>query len=79
MHNYNEETIPSSIFPGQNTGVGCHALLHGTFPTQVLNPDVLGDSLPDSSASGFFIAEPWGSSIAIIHYITVYMSVSIYV
>ena len=26
------------IFPGQNTGVGCHALLQRIFPTQGLNP-----------------------------------------
>ena len=26
------------IFPGKNTGVGCHALLQGIFPNQVLNP-----------------------------------------
>ena len=25
--------------PGQNTGVGCHSLLQGIFPTQGLNPD----------------------------------------
>ena len=24
--------------PGKNTGVGCHALLQGNFPTQGLNP-----------------------------------------
>ena len=24
-------------FPGENTGVGCHALLQGIFPTQGLN------------------------------------------
>ena len=24
--------------PGKNTGVGCHVLLHGIFPTQGLNP-----------------------------------------
>ena len=24
--------------PGKNTGVGCHALLQGIFPTQVSNP-----------------------------------------
>ena len=24
--------------PGQNTGVGCHTLLYGIFPTQGLNP-----------------------------------------
>ena len=27
--------------PGKNTGVGCHALLQGIFPTQVLNPGLL--------------------------------------
>ena len=28
-------------FPGKNTGVGCHFLLHGIFPTQGLNPGLL--------------------------------------
>ena len=28
-------------FPGKNTGVGCHFLLQGIFPTQVLNPCLL--------------------------------------
>ena len=38
--------------PGNNTGVGCHAFLHGIFPTQRLNPYLLhllhqqADSLP---------------------------------
>ena len=27
--------------PGQNTGVGCHALFQGLFPTQKLNPGLL--------------------------------------
>ena len=27
--------------PGKNTGVGCHALLRGIFPTQQLNPHLL--------------------------------------
>ena len=27
--------------PGKNTGVGCHALLQGSFPTQGLNPGLL--------------------------------------
>ena len=27
--------------PGTNTGVGCHALLQGTFPTQGSNPQLL--------------------------------------
>ena len=26
--------------PGKNTGVGCHALLQGAFPTQGSNPGV---------------------------------------
>ena len=26
------------ILPGKNTGVGCHALLQGIFPTEGLNP-----------------------------------------
>ena len=35
--------------PGKNTGVGCHALLQGIFPTQRSNPCLLHwqpDSLP---------------------------------
>ena len=28
-------------FPGENTGVGCHFLLQGIFPTQGLNPHLL--------------------------------------
>ena len=28
-------------FPGQNTGVGCHAFLQGIFPTQGSNPSLL--------------------------------------
>ena len=28
-------------FPGKNSGVGCHFLLQGIFPTQGLNPGVL--------------------------------------
>ena len=29
------------IFPGKNTGVGCHSLLQGIFPNQGLNPGFL--------------------------------------
>ena len=36
-----DHSLPGSsvhqIFPGKNTGVGCHALLQGIFPTQELN------------------------------------------
>ena len=28
-------------FPGNSTGVGCHFLFKGTFPTQELNPGLL--------------------------------------
>ena len=28
-------------FPGKNTGVGCHSLLQGIFPTQGSNPSLL--------------------------------------
>ena len=28
-------------FPGKNTGVGCHFVLQGIFPTQGLNPRLL--------------------------------------
>ena len=44
-------------FPGKNTGVGCHFLLQGIFPTQGSNPHFLSllhwqaDSLP-SEVSG---------------------------
>ena len=40
---------PSMGFSGKNTGVGCHALLQGIFPTQGLNLHLLHwkvDSLP---------------------------------
>ena len=36
-------------FPGKNTGIGCHSLLQGIFPTQGLNTGLLNwqmDSLP---------------------------------
>ena len=37
------------VFSGQETGVGCHFLLQGIFPTQGLNPRLLywqADSIP---------------------------------
>ena len=39
--------------PGKNTGVGCHALLQGIFPTQGLNPCLLW-VLMSALANGFF-------------------------
>ena len=44
----------SGDFPGKNTGVGCHFLLQGIFPTQRSNPRLLhwqADSLQNSSQS----------------------------
>ena len=40
--------------PGQNTGVGCHFLLQGIFPTQGWNPGLL------PWQRGFFTTEPPG-------------------
>ena len=38
-------------FPGENTGVGCHFLLQGIFPTQGSNPSLLrADALPSEPA-----------------------------
>ena len=42
--------------PGKNTGVGCHALLQGIFPTQGSNPGL--DSLPSEADS--LLSEPPG-------------------
>ena len=47
-------TVPAGLLcpwgsPGKNTGVGCHVLLQGIFPTQRSNPRLLHwqvDSLP---------------------------------
>ena len=42
--------------PGKNTGVSCHSLLQGIFPTQRLNPSLLlwqVDSLPLSHSMAF--------------------------
>ena len=42
--------------PGKNTGVGCHALLRGTFPTQGWNPRLL--CLLHWQASSLSLAPP---------------------
>ena len=40
-----DHSLPGSFvhgdFPGKNTGVGCHTLLQGIFPTQGSNPHLL--------------------------------------
>ena len=38
-HAYTHISLADS--PGKNTGVGCHALLQGIFPTQGSNPRLL--------------------------------------
>ena len=48
--------------PGQNTGVGCHFLLHGIFPTQGVNSSLLG------LAGRFFTIEPAGKPYSIPDY-----------
>ena len=52
-------------FPGKNTRVGCHFLLQGIFPTQVLNlgsPALQADSL---------LSEPPGKSL--IHWVQIFL------
>ena len=49
--------------PGRNTGVGCHALLQGIFPTQGWHLYLLhllhwqGDSLPLAALGGHLLLE----------------------
>ena len=50
------------IIPGKNTGVGCHSLLQGLFPTQGLNPGLLiwqADSLPLPHLGSSLAGGPW--------------------
>ena len=47
----------SSVYgdsPGKNSGVGCHALLQGIFPTQASNPT----SFTSPALAGGFLAQP---------------------
>ena len=47
--------------PGKNTGVGCHALLQGIFPTQRSNPCLL-PLMSSALAGGFFTTSTiWGA------------------
>ena len=47
--------------PGKNTGGGCYALLHGIFPTQVLNPHLF--TSPALAGRFFFISATWEAHI----------------
>ena len=62
-------TIPARLlcswgFPGKNTGVGCHFLLQGNFPTQGSSPHLLcllhwqADSLPLAPPCGAYLNRP---------------------
>ena len=58
-------------FPSKNTGVGCHFLLQGIFPTQ-------GSNSSPVLAGRFFTTEPPGKPFLIIYFIHshVYMLIS---
>ena len=51
--------------PGKNTGVGCHSLLQGIFPTQGSNPRLL---LGRWVLHHWATREPWGCSLIIVLY-----------
>ena len=56
------------IFPGKNTGVGCHFLLQGIFPTQGLNlclPALAGRFFPSPNLvhPKFFSYFPWDVAV----------------
>ena len=57
--------------PGKNTGVGCHALLQGVFPTQGSNPGLL--CLLHRQA-GFLPLAPPGKPIFYIYKIYIYIT-----
>ena len=49
--------------PSKTTGVGCHFLLQGIFPTQGLNPHLMSPEL----AGGFFTASAiWEAPVLIL-------------
>ena len=62
--------------PGKNTGVGCHALLQGFFPTQELNPRLL---CLQHWQSGSLPAVPPGKHINIYIFIYIYTHTHIYI
>ena len=58
------------VFQGKNTGVGCHFLLQGIFPTQGSNLSLLHLL---ALAGGFFTTEPPGKPLC-IHSLFYYFS-----
>ena len=56
-------------FPGKNTGVGCHFLLQGIFPTQGLNPGLLHcrqTTLPSEPPGKFHVPPPPSRNFAVL-------------
>ena len=49
--------------PGKNTGVGCHFLLQGIFPTRGLNPCVLHCRQTPASQADSLLTEPPGKPL----------------
>ena len=52
-------------FPGENTGVGCHSILQGFFPTKGLNPGLL--HCRQIPASEVFAGQFWLPPLLLIH------------
>ena len=50
------------IFPGKNTGVGCHFLLQGIFPPGIEPTSPMSPTL----AGGFFTVEPPGKPLYVV-------------
>ena len=68
-------------FPGKNTGMGCHFLLQGIYPTQISNPQLLhllnwqADFLPLPHMGSLFLSLPVviknsGAEVALDFYLT---------
>ena len=56
------------VFPGKNTGVGCHFLLQGIFLTQELNP-----GLPHCLQADSVPYEPPGKSLSLYIYVCIHI------
>ena len=58
--------------PGKNTGVGCHTLLQGIFPTQGSNPGL-------QIAGGFFAIWATREALIYINLALIYINLCIYI
>ena len=55
--------------PGKNTGMGCHTLLQGIFPTEGSNPHLMhwqAESLPVSHQGGSPLSTRWSNWVELI-------------